>query len=102
MRIPAERTVPLHRRIAVTWVGYRPAREMRARFCKPCDKLGLYSAEDARGYISLIMRSRSFEPRPLDYAFVPYACPHTPGLWHVGHNYTLIELLKGGSNEPGL
>ncbi len=95
MRLPAARSVPPWRRIAGRWVGCSRAYLLPARFCVPCDKLALRSAEDARGYMALMMRSPHFEPRADDFSFAPYECPHLPGMWHVGHHRATAELLKG-------
>lgn len=99
MKMPAEREIPQRHRAAVTWVGFAPARLAlrETSFCGICGKLSLHSAEAARGYIALLLRSGAHTPRQDDYAFAPYQCPHLQGKWHVGHNRDVIGILKGAA-----
>jgi hypothetical protein len=99
MKMPAERQIPQRHRLAVTWVGFAPARLAlrETSFCAACGKLSLHSAEAARGYIALLIRSGKHTPRRDDYTFAPYPCPEQQGKWHVGHNREAMELLKGAA-----
>ncbi len=97
MRQPAESSVPRHRTKAMTWSSESDARRrlLDSEFCNSCSKLALHSAEEARNYIGLLLWSRRHSPRANDYALGPFPCPHTKGLWHVGHNPRVTALLKG-------
>ena len=101
MRLPEEHTIPQRHRLAVTWVGFTLARKqlLDSVYCGRCEKIALPSAEAARGYIALLMRSSDFVVRPNDWTFVPYPCPHLDGMWHAGHNHKLPELLKGARHH---
>jgi hypothetical protein len=94
MKQPAEHSIPQRHRLAVAWVGFAQARQQirHSQFCGLCSKLALHSAEAARAYIALLMRSGQMA-RPNGSTFVPYPCPHLAGMWHAGHNSKLPELL---------
>lgn len=101
MKLPAERSIPQRHRIRTAWVGFAAARlALRAsEYCGLCEKLALPSAEGARGYIALLMRSGA--PGADRYDFTPYPCPHLPGMWHAGHNHKIAGMLKAAKNPEG-
>ena len=92
-----KQTIPLHCIVSVTWINKRHARERlrNSSWCGLCQKLALFTIDDARCYIGLILhREKSGEePRRYRSFLRPYPCPHGNG-FHIGRDYKTAKLIE--------
>lgn len=71
-----------------------PARKRKllaAPFCGLCEKLAQPTQALARTYLAFLISKRSGAPD--DHLMKAYPCPHGNG-WHVGHNRSIIPVLR--------
>jgi hypothetical protein len=93
----AQRPIPAHRKLDVTWDGEREARRrlIKSEFCSACNKLTLRTRAEAHSYIALLISTPGHLPRSGESTLAPYKCPRGAG-WHVGRNIKTAALLQKG------